>query len=149
MLREARVFCPGPAVPFVEPHPYPGVFACCLSASPQLWRDSDLSAGLVLAAVEAISNHCSRLRSIAVFAPYPVTVEAIALEAALRKCSSADEMITGATAADFVLGPNRFDATVQSNLPGFNFLNQAEAALDAEVRWKRLALPGLADPPVL
>ena len=63
----------------------------------------------------------------------PVAEEAFALEAALRGnewliprqlhfSDTANEMITGAVAADFVLGPNRFGATVQSNLPSLGFL---------------------------
>ena len=144
-----------------------GTLACCLVASPtsqhqdsRTWPEATEIRNAVLAAIEAIPNSCSRPRSIAVFAPYPVTVEAIALEAALRGydrlvpkqlffSASVDEMVAGAMASDFVLGPNRFGATVQSNLPGFKFLAQAEAVLDGDSKWKRIALPGLADPPVL
>jgi hypothetical protein len=62
---------------------------------------------------------------------------------------SVETMNSGAAAADFVLGPNNFGSKIQSNLPGFGFIAQAEERLDKDSGWKRLPLSGLLDPPVL
>ena len=124
------------------------------------WPEAAAIANAVLGAIESNPNSCSRPRSIAALTPYPVTVEAIALESMLKGnerlipiqlflSGSVEAMNSGAEAADFVLGPNNFGSKIQSNLPGFEFIAQAEERLDKDSKWKRLPLSGLLDPPVL